>query len=943
MKRAAALLTFASLLASAIAVTAQAAPTDYGIDSLSASLSSDQAGDHADFTTTFELKRDPGTKAPFAPTRRITFDLPPGLTGNPSAFPQCTTSQLTTSARLFPPAVKEEVCPVDSQVGVSEIEIFGLQNDPQGTFVEPVYNMVPPGGDVVARLGLVAQVIPVFIDVRLDPESGYGLTATLDSLPSAKIAAFSETTLWGDPTDPSHDPLRVTPYEAAECGGDPCTAPGEEPRESGLLPVPFISNPTSCGVSRMVTMTASSYELPAQPFELSAPLLPTVSGCGLLDFEPDIALRPTSSAADSPSGMEVELSLPQEGLKNPNLFAEAHLKKTVVTLPEGLVLNPAAAAGLGACSEAQIGLVSENPIRFNSADPTCPDSSKVGTAQIETPVLAKPIDGSLYIARQDDNPFDTLLSGYLVAQGQGVTLKLAGRFDPDSTTGRITATFDENPQAPFERATLQFKGGFRGVLITPRSCGSHAINSSLSPWSAEDPDNPTPAETVFDTDSFGIGSGPEGGPCPSNRFAPELDAGTTQPLAATYSPFVLRLHRDDGTQRLVGLSLSLPPGLVGKLAGIPPCPDAALNAAAALDRPGEGARELASPSCPTASQLGTVLAGAGAGPAPFFVRTGKVYLAGPYKGAPLSMAIVTPAVAGPFDLGSVVVRTALNVDPKTARITAVSDPLPKILHGIPLALRDVHVQIDRPEFILNPTNCEELSFAGSASSEEGATAPLSERFQIGGCRGLDFAPRLRMRLFGGTKRADYQRLRATLTAKEGHANIARAAVTLPRSGLLAQEHIKTVCTRVQFAADTCPKGSIDGRARAVTPLLDHPLTGPVYLRSSDNLLPDLVAVLRGPESQPIEIELVGRTDSFKGALRNTFDLVPDAPVSKFTLELFGGERSLIVNSENLCTGKHRATVRLKAQSGKRLTLRPVVRNSCRNKQSRKRAAGRNKG
>jgi hypothetical protein len=320
----------------------------------------------------------------------------------------------------------------------------------------------------------------------------------------------------------------------------------------------------------------------------------------------------------------------------------------------------------------------------------------------------------------------------------------------------------------------------------------------------------------------------------------------------------------------------------------------------------------------------------------FYVKTGKAYLAGPYKGAPFSLAIVTPALAGPFDLGNVVVRNALYVNPETVQITAKSDPIPTILQGIPLDVRDIRVNVDRPGFTLNPTNCEPMAITAQVTGASGAVANLSNRFQVGECAALGFKPKLKIQLHGGTRRAAYQRLTATVTAKPGEANIARAAVTLPHSEFLAQEHIRTVCTRVQFAADNCPKGSIYGKARAVTPLLDEPLEGPVYLRSSDNPLPDLVVALKGPESQPIEVELAGRTDSVHGGIRNTFDVVPDAPVSKFTLQLFGGKKSLIVNSRDLCQGpKQRATVRFSGHNGMVRDFRPVVKNDCGKKKFKK--------
>ncbi len=905
-------------LATLVTAPAQAAPSDYGIQFFDAGLSSVQAGAHPDFTTSFAIKAAPGGE-PFATTQRIDFDIPPGLIGNPNAFPECSMGQLTS----FEKQDKSPPCPIDSQVGITEVHLFSDPGGPQ-SFNEPIYNMEPPAGtDIVARLGFIAKVFPTVVNVRLDPESDYGLTASIEGVGSLIPLLSAETTLWGVPTASEHDPERITPYEALNCGSSPCTAPNEEPRQSGLLPVPFMTNSTSCGAPQTVRMSATSYAEPDQP-RIASATLPQISGCESLGFDPRISLAPTTTAAESPSGMDVALSLSQAGLRHPNVLATAHLKKAVVELPKGLTLNPAAANGLGACTEAQIGLVSEAPIRFDAADPACPDAAKVGTAQIDTPLLPLPLAGSLYLADPADNPFHTLLSGYLVVQDQGVTLKLAGRFDADPATGQITATFDSNPQQPFEELKLHFKSGDRGVLITPPACGSYAISSSLSPWSAADPANPSVGDTASATSIFAIDRGPGGSGCPAGEFNPKLVAGTLNPLAGSYSPFFLSLSRGDGTQRLGGLNLTLPPGLTGKLAGVPYCPEAAIAAAAAQGGLGQGAGQLASPSCPAASQLGSVSAGAGAGPTPFFVNTGKAYLAGPYKGAPLSLAIITPALAGPFDLGNVVVRSALHVDPTSARISAVSDPLPSLLQGIPLALREVQVSLDRPGFTLNPTNCEPMTFAGTATSQAGTSAPLSERFQVGSCASLPFKPRLSLRLSGGTERGQNPALRATLFARPGDANLAKAVVALPHSEFLDQSHIRTVCTRVQFAAGACPAASVYGRARAITPLLDAPLEGPVYLRSSSNPLPDLVADLGGQ----IRIVLAGRIDSARGGIRSSFRLIPDAPVSRFVLRMQGGKKGLLINSRDLCAKPARASVSFEAQNGKTHEPRPLLRSSC---------------
>jgi hypothetical protein len=549
---------------------------------------------------------------------------------------------------------------------------------------------------------------------------------------------------------------------------------------------------------------------------------------------------------------------------------------------------------------------------------------------VNTPLLADPMRGEMFVAKQRP---DRLLGVYLVMRGPGILVKLRGDVDPDPQTGQLTTTFRDNPPLPWSRMHVDLFGGERAALANPPTCGTKTVSAVLTPNSAAPQfgSDEAPRPPAIVSDEFAITAGADGKPCAGSdaerAFSPRLQAGAVDPVAGAYTSFSMRILRGDSEQELERLSVTLAPGLTGKLAGIPYCPESAM--AAVNPAFGSGAAELASSSCPAASQVGKVSVGAGTGASPFYVQTGRAYLAGPYRGAPLSMVFVVPALAGPFDLGSTVVRAALQVNPRTTQVTAVSDPIPRILHGVPVKAREIRVLIDREQMMRTPTSCDPMAIAAVAHAYQGRVADLSDRFQVGDCGALGFRPKLALRLIGGTKRAAYPRLQATLTARPGDSNIAGVSVRMPRSAFLAQEHIRTVCTRVQFAADACPAGSVYGRASAVTPLLDHPLEGPVYLRSSSNPLPDLVASLRGPDHQPIEVELSGRTDSVKGALRNTFDFVPDAPVSQFRLELFGGKRGLIVNSQDLCAKRnHRATIKLAAQSGVSRALRPAVKNNC---------------
>jgi hypothetical protein len=865
-----------------------------------------QAGGHpysAETTIAFNQTTDAkGNPLPDEAVRNLRLTLPLGFVANPLATPtRCTEAQLMAGLQAISVT---GFCPDSSQVGTVNL----VMPPGFGTFTVPLYNMIP-SADEPAQLGFRFLVTDAHVDTRVAFLAGaYRVIAELHDVSNAVPLLGATLTLWGVPADSGHDALRGNCTETTAADLCPVDAP----------PVPFVRMPTACAASGAGLETSVHSEswpgssADAAFFSHLPPGLPSPgpqqgpTGCANVPFDPSMSLQPTSHAADSPTGLHVNLSVPQAGLESPGGIAASDLKGAVIELPPGMSVNPAAADGLGACTPAQIGL-------GNDGEGGCPDSAKIGSLEIQTPLLADPVDGSVYLAAPKDNLFGSLLAIYLVAKGPGFVIKLPGHVEarPD---GQLLVSFDDDPQLPFSMLSLDLFGGPRAPLRTPSACGSYTTNATLTPWSGTPP--------VRSASSFAVSTGPAGGPCPPGAFAPRLSAGTADPLAGRYSPFALRLTREDGEQELRGLGLTLPKGLLAKLAGVPYCPDSVLATIPSAE--GTGAAQRASPSCPAASQIGTVTAGAGAGPNPFYVDSGRLYLAGPYKGAPLSVAAVVPALAGPFDLGNVVVRAALEVDPSTAQVTVLSDPIPTLLDGIPLDLRDLRVALSRPEFTLNPTSCAPMAFAGSATSAQGTTAPLSERFQVGSCADLPFKPRLSMRLLGATHRGAHPRLRAVLVGRGGDANIARASVALPHSEFLDQAHIGTVCTRVQFAAEKCPVRSIYGFARAFSPLLDQPLAGPVYLRSSNHTLPDLVAHLQGQ----VTIDLAGRIDSFHGGVRTTFEALPDAPVHRFVLEMNGGRRGLLVNSTDLCHRSHRATVDLDGQNGKASDSSPALRIGC---------------
>jgi hypothetical protein len=479
---------------------------------------------------------------------------------------------------------------------------------------------------------------------------------------------------------------------------------------------------------------------------------------------------------------------------------------------------------------------------------------------------------------------------------------------------------------------MNFKAGVRAGLVNPTTCGQKTIRAEMYSWAS--PQVPH----VVDS-SYTITSKPDGSPCVNSLaerpFGPRMTAGTVNPSGGAFSPFAFRMTRSDDDQEFSQIEVKLPEGLTAKFASVSICSDAAIAQAIARTGPGDGTLEQRSPSCPASSQIGTTEVGAGVG-VPLSYVAGKVYLAGPYQGAPMSMVVISPVVLGPFDIGVISVRSALRVNPVTAQGTVVSDPFPQIYQGIPVRIRDIRLSMNRSQFTLNPTDCSEQQVAAHvtgtggdlASTADDTGVDLRDRFQAANCAALGFKPKLSLRLFGGTKRGAHPKLQAVLRARPGDSNIAGASVALPHSEFLDQAHIRTVCTRVQFAADSCPAGAVYGTATAVTPLFDEPLTGPVYLRSSSNPLPDLVVALRGPDAQPIEIELSGRIDSVNQGIRNTFEVVPDAPVTSFKLTMQGGKKGLLVNSTDLCGGSRRATALFKAQNGKSLTLRPALKSAC---------------
>lgn len=786
-----------------------------------------QAGAHPaqmtiDFAFPVDQLIDEGPTTGAGHLRDLIVELPRGVLGNPTATAKrCTEAELVFSNGVN----KEGQCPDSSQVGT--VAIMSEVTGPT-VITSPVYNMVPPVG-AAAELGFEALKVGIYVHILagIRSDGDYGISVRSEDIVarSPNPVLSVQANVWGDPSAASHDEIR------GECNGakaiSSCPVPAGE--RTGK---PFLTMPSDCSGPLITTARVDSWEESGTFRSRGVPSADTkgnsvgVNGCSTLEFDPELTLQPTAVNAETPTGVQVDLEVPQnEELLKENgdpQQATSTLKDVTVTFPLGMAINPAVANGLSACTPDQIGMttgVGKTPIHFSADRPQCPSSSKIGTVEVNTPLLDHPLPGAVYVAQPYQNPFGTLLGAYVVIDSpeDGIVAKLAGRTEANAKTGQLTVSFTENPEVPFSHFKVNLFGGPRATLRTPSTCGTFATVSAQTPWSG--------TESVSTSSTFEITQGANGRSCVADESqmpsSPSFEAGTLVPIAGSFSPFLARLQRDDGTQQLKRLNATLPAGLTGRLAGTETCADTAIAAAEART----GTEELANPSCPVGSQIGEVKAAAGAGPSPFYT-TGKVYLAGPVDGAPISGVAIVPAVAGPFDLGTVVVRAPAHINPATAVLSIKSGEFPQILEGVPLEVRDAQLSLSRPEFTLNPTNCDPKAVTGEAISVFDQITPLSQRFQVGGCKGLDYKPKLSIRLFGGTGRGAHPRLRAILQAKLGESNTSRASVALPRSEFLENAHIGTVCTRVQFAADNCPIKAIYGHARAITPLLDEPLEGP---------------------------------------------------------------------------------------------------------------------
>ncbi len=878
------LVLFVLVLAIALVPASPALATfgdeGFGIETFSNSLlltgglPATQAGSHPDsMNITIMFKHHPPAdragepgEIPDGNPEDIEVNLPPGLVVNPTVtLEKCTEAQLLISA-----------CPAGSAVG--QLTAFTT------TFAEipgqRVYNMVPPPnvpsdfGLNVLHLGVIVHIIG-----KVRTGSDYGITGAVPGISQRGGTSGAVVSFEGFPAGPTGKPL--------------------------------LTMPSACGSPLKTTMTSESWQgefaeaLPS--YSLGAEGKPvTVTGCEDLSFDPELKVHPSTNEADSPSGLSVELSVPRE--ESASSLAQADLKDATVTLPAGMSISTSAAGGLGACTPQQIDLRS-------AAAPSCPNSSKIASVEIMTPLLEVPLHGALYLAQQGnggsaqgENPFNSLLAMYLVAEGPGVVLKIPGEVRLDPVTGQVTAHFGEDPltgsylpQLPFSNLKIDFFGDPRAPLSTPSQCGTYTVTSQLTPWSA--PQSGPPATP---SSSFEINQG-----CHGPEFSPSFTAGTVNNRAGGYSPITTTFRREDGEEELGRVQVQLPPGLLGNVASVPLC----------------GEPQASVGECEASSQIGETTAGVGAGPNQFYV-SGKVYLTGPYEGAPYGLSIAVPAIAGPFNLDReghpIVVRAALTINPTTAAATVTTDPLPQIIQGVPLQIRTVNVTINRQGFVFNPTNCAPLSIDGHATSSPlGQNTTLSSPFQAADCAALAFKPSVKVSTSGHTSRANGASLDFKLTYPKtpfgSQANIASAKVELPKQLPSRLTTLQKACIAATFEKDpaACPAASVIGIVRATTPILPGTLTGPAYFVShGGEAFPDLEMVLQG---DGVRVNLVGSTFiSKKGITSTTLKTVPDVPVGSFEVYLPEGRYSALAANGNLCKSTLKMPTSFVAQNGAEL-------------------------
>jgi hypothetical protein len=883
-----------------------------------------QAGSHPfqlTSTLTFNTKAQPvfnyfhgemvPEAQPVALTKDLRVNLPPGLVGNPTPLPKCSLSVFVRLSGTTP-------CPDDTVVGVASSIVTNIRPEPYVPYGvdRPVYSIEPAVGEP-ARFGFTTPLGPVVIDTSVRTGTDYGVVVSAPDIPDFLGFISSQVTFWGVPADPRHDTTRggcLDKYEGsvfiALTWEFACPLQGK--------PQPFLIMPTSCNGALHTSVEGDSW---AEPARFTTPKEYTFSngegepipqdGCNQLSFEPSISVAPDSQNASTPTGLSVGVHVDQEGSLNPTGLAESSVKDTTVTLPAGVALNPAGADGLSACSLSQIALGSPS-------EQSCPESSKVGTIEIKTPLLPNPLTGAAYLATQNANPFGSLLALYLAVYDpvSGVRVKLAGEVKPDPQTGQLVSTFKETPQLPFEDLTLHFFGGSRAPLGTPALCGPYTTTASIAPWSGNPPSQ--------SSSEFDITAGPNGIPCANPLpFSPSLTTGSLNIQAGAFTPFTMTMSRQDGNQNLNAIQLKMVPGLLGTLSNVKLCGETQGNTG----------------TCGPESLIGHTTVSVGLGGDPYTVTGGEVFITGPYQGAPYGLSIVNPAKAGPFDLGKVIVRAKIEIDPITAALTITSDTtgpyaIPQFIDGIPLQIKHVNVTIDRPNFTFNPTNCRPMSITGILKSSQGAISTLNVPFQVTNCATLAFKPNFKVSTNGKTSRANGASLHVKLAYPKARfgsqTNIAKVKVDLPKKLPSRLSTLQQACPDTTFNQNpaACTPNSRIGTAKATTPLLPVELNGPAYFVSHGGAkFPELVIILTGYGTT---VQLHAETFISKtGITSSTFRTIPDVPVGTFELTLPQGKYSALAAPTNLCNQKLQIPTTFTAQNGTTIKQNtPITTTNC---------------
>jgi hypothetical protein len=877
-----------------------------------------QAGGHPwALTTTVQF-------APPNEPKDLIIDLPPGLVANPQAVARCA-SQL-------------EHCPTNTQVGVFELHFTG--NETELTVLGAIVNMKPYAGQA-AELGLEAPLLGrVILTGRLvRTPQGYTLAIIGRALPKLNLASVSgdaptfhlksmETTLWGVPAAAAHNPQRgILCFNGGaewSCEGGGLSSGEEE--------TPFLTMPSDCSSGALTAVaSADSWEKPERFVQAQA-TLPTMAHCDQSQFDPEIEVRPETSLTETPVGIDMKIKVAQPG--SSDTVATSELRNATVTLPQGMTINPGIADGLQACNPSgptginiPTGVIANGePLQPGEVGPgeelgvseepelapgNCPKESIVGTAEATTPLLAHPIEGRVYIATpecghpgegpctEQDAADGNLYRLYVelgaapnTKSSEGVLIKLAATVQANPATGQLTVRLAESPELPLSELSLRLNGGPGALLVNPSACGLATTTSDMQPWSTPYTPDASPSSR------YGMTG------CANPTLNPELLAGSVNTSAGATSAFTATVTRREGEQRLSRVQLQSPPGLSALLSSVPLCNE----------------QQATQGTCPETARIGSIQVATGAG-SQLLYMPGTIYLTGPYAGAPFGLSIVTDAQAGPLNLGQIVIRARVNINPATAALTITTDPLPQIVLGVPLLVQRLTLLINRPGFIFNPTNCNPQQIAATLTSTTGQSANASNRFALAGCKSLSFAPKLTASTSAHASFKTGANLNLQLTFPHfepgTEANLARIKLDLPQHLPSRLTALQGACSQATFNMNpaACPTASVVGVATAQTPMLGTGLSGPVYLVTHGrNALPSPVVILQG---DGVRLNLPGSSTIDKSGIVNvTFATIPDVPLSSLDMYLPQGAHSLVGANVNLCeltkttTVEHKVTQRV---------------------------------